>query len=520
MSYAGQAYQIPCASGGTNYSPNLDGIPPEDMIDPSKNINMHTGGRTKRGGTAHADAAAISGAPQILSGFDFRKKDTTRFIVRFANSGALYKDNTTTIKTGMAVTGRPCFETFLDTLYTTDGQTSPQTWDGIAAGTSDLTTPPADWSGTHQPKYCLSHGVAASQRMWYFGVDNHLDRLYYSILGNGKDMVAAGSGQFTIETSDGFGITGAAEFGARLLAFGKNKTYLVVDTDPSVANWGTIPAQWEGGVAHHNLLVKTPNDLIAMQEDGEIYSVTAVQSYGDYKTASISRPAFMHAWIKDNVNIALIDQFHAIYDRTLRAIKFFIVRNGMSVVDTALVFFIDRPPAQAWAIHDNLLFPSGYSASCSFEVRESAGIYTIYTGDYAGWLWKTEQSAKNDNGSGYNCQFKTPPLTFDNPRVLKKYRRGKIIFAAPGNYNVNLRWWVDNVEQAPRIVTFMNLGSVYDGAAFDTGTYAGPNVADADFELGAIGKRLQLQLENSVPDQDFFVSKIMIDNEVLGARAA
>jgi len=520
MSYQGQAYRIPCASGGNNYSPNLDAVPPEAMIDPSKNINMHTGGRTKRGGTSHADAAAITGAPQILNGYDFRKKDGVRSIVRFAATGALYKDNTTTIKTGMATSGRPCFETFLDELFTTDGVTTPQTWDGVAAGTSNLTTPPADWTGTHQPKFCIKHGIGASQRMFYFGVDNHLDRLYYSILGNAKDMTASGSGQFTVETQDGFGLTGGSEFGARLIVFGKNKAFLVNDNDSNVANWGVIPAQWEGGVAHHNLLVKTPNDLIAMQEDGEIYSVTAVQSYGDYKAASISRPAFMHAWIKDNVNIALIEQFHAVYDRTLRAIKFFIIRNGMSVVDTALVFFIDRPPAEAWQIHDNLLSPSGYDASCAFEVRESAGIYVVYTGDYSGWLWKTEQSAKNDINAGYNCKFKTPPLAFDNPRVLKKYRRGKVIFAAPGNYNVNLRWWVDNVEQTPRIVAFTNLGSVYDGSVYGTATYAGPSVTDADFELGTIGKRIQLELENSVADQDFFVSQILIDNEVLGARAA
>lgn len=520
MSYAGQAYRIPCAAGGANYSPNLDGIPPEAMIDPSKNINMHTGGRTKRGGTAHADAAAITAAPQILNGYDFRTKDATRSIVRFAATGALYKDNTTTIKTGLATSGRPCFETFLDELYTTDGVTTPQTWNGVAAGTSNITTPAADWSGTHQPKYCLKHGVGASQRMWYFGLDNHLDRLYYSIMGNGKDLTAAGSGQFTIETVDGFGITGAAEFGSRLIAFGKKKAFLIVDTDASVANWGLVPAQWEGGVAHHNLLVKTPNDLIAMAEDGEIYSVTAVQSYGDYKAASISRPAFIHSYIKDNINIALIDQFHAVYDRTLRAIKFFVVRNGMSVVDTALVFFIDRPPDQAWTIHDNIVAASGYSASCAFEVRESAGLYTVYTGDYSGWLWKLEQSAKNDNNAGYTCQSKTPPMSFDNPRVLKKYRRGKIIFASPGNYNINLRWWVDNVEQTPRIVSLSNTGAVYDSAVYDTDVFAQDAIAEANFELGTIGKRIQIQLENSVADQDFFVSQILIDNEVLGARAA
>lgn len=522
MSYAGQAYRIPCAAGGANYSPNLDAVPPEGMISPTKNLNMHTGGRTKRGGTTHGITAAITGAPQILNGYDFRLEVGTQFIMAFAADGKLYKDAgaSTTIKTGLATTGMPCFETFANELYVTDGATTPQTWNGVAAGTSNITTPAVDWGAGNQPKYCLSHGAGLSRRMWYFGLTTTPKRAYYSKLADGKDMTAAGSGQLNIETSDGFGIVGGVEFGQRLLLFGKKKTYIADDSNADVANWGYVAAQWEGGVAHHNLIVKTPNDVICMQEDGEIYSVTAVQSYGDYKAASISRPAFIHSYIKENVNIALINQFHAVYDRQLRAIKFFVVRNGMSVIDTALVFFIDRPADQAWQVHDNINTSSGYSASCSFQVRESAGVYTTYTGDYAGWLWKTEQSAKNDNSSGFTCQMKTPPLPLDNPRVLKKFRRGKIIYAAPGNYNVNLRWWVDNVEQTPRVVSLSNTGAVYDSAVYDTATYAGDAVAEADFELGAIGKRIQIQLENSVADQDFFISQILIDNEVLGARAA
>ena len=521
MSYAGAAYQIPCATGGSNYSPNLDGLPPESMVSPSKNLNLHTGGRTKRGGTAHAVATAITGTPQILAGYDFRLESGTRKIMAFGDDGALYSDAAagTSIKTGLATSGHPTFETFRNELFVTDGVTTPQTWNGAAASTSNITTPAADWGVGNQPKYCLAHGKGASRRMWFFGLTTTPKRAYYSKLDDGKDLTGTGSGQLNIETSDGFGIVGGVEFGERLMLMGKRKTYIVDDSNSDIANWGYLAAQWEGGVAHHKLIVKTPNDVICMQEDGEIYSVTAVQSYGDYKAASISRPAFIHAYIKENINIALIEQFHAVYDRNLRAIKFFVVRNGMAVIDTALVFFIDRPADQAWQVHDNIEEDSGYSASCSFEVRDSAGIYTIYTGDYEGWLWKTEQTAKNDNALGYTCQMRTPPEAFDNSRVLKKFRRGKIVYAAPGNYSINVRWWVDNVEQTPRVVSLANTGSVYDGSVYDTAIYAQEAVAEADFELGTIGKRIQIQLENSVPDEDFFISRILIDNEVLGARA-
>jgi hypothetical protein len=522
MAYAGAAYRIPCGGGGSYYSADYESTPPEAMVTPSKNLNLHIGGRTKRGGTTPYNSTAVTGTPKILGGYDYRKEDGTRFIMARGNDGVLYKDVTSSasIKTGLSASTMPCFETFADELYVTDGENTPQTWNGVAAGTSNLTTPATDWSGSVQPRYCLAHGAGASRRMWYFGVPGKLKYAYYSILDNGKDMTGAGSGQIKIETSDGFGIVGGREFGQRLMLMGKRKAYIIDDSDPSVANWGYVAAQWEGGVAHHNLMVKTPNDLICMQEDGEIYSVTAVQSYGDYKAASIARPAFIHQWIADNVNLALIDQFHAIYDPNLRAIKFFVIRNGQSQIDSSLVFFIDRQPSEAWMLHDNLTSASGYRAASSFLVRTSIGKYEVYTGDYSGKIWKTEQSAKNDNSSGYDCRFRTPPLPFDNPRVKKKYRRGFLVFGDRGNYNVNVRWWVDNVQQTTRVVSTSGSTAAYDSGIYDSSVFGGAAISDAKFDLGAIGKRIQLEIENSVADQDFFISEVIIDNEVLGARAA
>jgi hypothetical protein len=337
-------------------------------------------------------------------------------------------------------------------------------------------------------------------------------------LGTGGDLTGAGSGKMIMETSDGFGIVGATEFGNRLMAFGKSKAFIVDDTDASIANWGYEEAQWEGGVAHNKLLVKTPNDLVAMMEDGEIYSVSAVQSYGDYKQASLSRPAFVHAWITENCNLALIDQFHAKYFRDQRCIKFFVIRNGQSQIDTALVYFVDRSPAEAWQLHDNLLYPSGYNAASSFEVRESVGVYRVYTGDYVGNVWGLEQSAKNDNANGYQCKFRTPPLAFDNPRVKKKYRRGFVGFNPKGAYVVNVTAWVDNVQLTAQTITTTGAGGVYDTGLFDSALYGGQEADNVPFPIGSVGTRAQFELENSVANQDFFITQLLIDHEVLGGR--
>ncbi len=519
MSYRGGVYAIPCQRGGNVYSPNYDSIPPESMVDPSKNIDFHTGGRTKRGGTSHVNATAITGTPSILSGYDFRLRNNAgRFIVFHTDSGSLYKNETTTIKTGLS-SGQPiCFETFNNELYAVDGQTTPQTWDGAAPGTSNITTPAGDWSGSNQPKFVVKHGRGASQRLWFAGVATHEDSVYYTDANDGKD--AGGGGVIRIETGDGLGIVGLIEWGERLLAAGKRKFYVIDDEDIDLANWGYQAVQWEGGAAHHRLIVKTPNDIVAMAEDGEIYSVTSVPDYGDYKQASISRPAFIHNWIKDNVNLASIEKFHAIYDPGIRAIKFWVVRNGQTNPDTALVFFIDRNPTEAWTIHDNLDHRSGYDALCSFVVRKSVGITKVYTGDNMGFMWELETDTKNDNSNGFAAKFRTPPLHFGDSRSKKKYRRGWIVFYTRGDYDVNLTWWVDNVQQSTIVVSTSGGGYVYGGTTYGSGYYSGQEIEDEPFKLGRIGKRIQLEVENSVADEDFYIASVLIDSEPIGARVA
>jgi len=520
MGYRGQTYQIPCNRGGLVHNPNIDLIDPVSMVYPSRNINLDENGRRKRGGTAHVYASAFSNAPRIMGLYDFILRNGNQFLIVATNLGEIYKDDTTTIKTGMSTTTHFSFETFDNELFICDGYSRPQTWDGSAASTSDITSIPSDWTGSNFPKQLIKHGRGVSERLWAIGCPSTPHTVYASANGDGKNFSDANVVTINIETGDGFGIVGAAEFGDRLICFGKKQAYIIDDSDSDTANWGYVAAQWEGGAAHHRVIVKTPNDLIAMMEDGEIYSITAVQSYGDYKAASITRPSFMNRWIKEYVNLSYIDDFHAIYDPILRAIKFFVVRNGQTEVDTALVYFIDKPPQEAWAIHDNQSSNSGYSASCSALIRVSAGSYQIYTGDYSGNIWKLETENRSDDGNAYYAGFKTPHMTFDNSRITKHYKRGWLVTQPEGDYDLYINWWVDGVQQTQQSVSLAGTGGALGSFVLGTDVLGGQELIDKDFDLGNTGKRIQLEVYNSNADEDFFVSKILIDHKPLSMRSS
>ncbi len=513
MGYAGKVFQIPCNKGGFSNNENIDLIDPTMFISPSRNINLHRNGREKRGGTTKINETAVSGAPRINGIFDFRLTATS-YQVFGASDGKIYRDSTTVLKTGMSALNKFNFEVFGNELYVCDGATTPQTWDGAAASTSNITTPSADWSGSVQPFQMIAHGRGASRRMWAL-LGN---AVYYSSLGNGKVFSGGTSGKITLDVRDTYGLVGGVEFGNRLMVFSRDQAFVINDESTDVAEWGYELAPWKGGAVHWRLIIKTPNDLAVFSEDGDIYSIAAVQDYGDYKQASLARPAFVDNWIRDNVDLAYIQDFHGVYDSTLRAIKFFVVRTGQTEIDTALVYFVDRGPEEGWAIHDNQNYDSGYKASCSTYVRVSSGRYSIYTGDYDGFLWKLEQSSRSDNDNPYYGGFKLPHLTFENPRLSKHYRRCYVIARTEGDYNLQVNVWVDGQFKTNGLIQLSGQGGVLDSFILDTDQLGGGEFLDRRLDLGYTGKRIQLEFFNSNAAQTFFISQVLVDFKPLSVR--
>ena len=518
MGYSGDTILIDFSKGGLVMTPNMDAIPAFQMVEGTRNLNLHNGGRQPRGGTAKDNATVISGSPRIMGLYDFRLRNGTVFKVFATADGKIYKNYTDTIKTGLGASKIAWFETFGNELFFCNGNDQPQTWDGVAAGTSNLTSLPSDWTGTNHPRQVVKHGRGNSERMWYLGCPTTPHRIYASPDGNGKLMGDASVITIEIETGDGFGITGGIEFGDRLIVFGKRKAYVINDASLTPADWGYDAAQWDGGVAHHRLLIRTPNDIVAMMEEGEIYSVTAAQEYGDYRMASLTAPAWMHKWIQDNLNLGLIEDFHGIYDPLIRAVRLFVVRSGQTQADTCLVYFIDRPPDQAWMIQDNLSYDSAFKASCSALFRKSPGIYKVYTGAYNGFAWETETNTRNDDGNAFYAGYKMPDINTGNPRHTMEFSSLRLIQQPSVTYSTQLRWSVDSVPKDSKAIPVTIVGGTVGTFVIGTDKLGGANLlTDSAVDLGEQGKRLQLELYNSVANQKFFHCGAMIDYRDLGA---
>lgn len=524
MSYQGQTFQIPCNRGGLDNSPNIDVIEATQIIIGTENISLNEDGRQKRGGTSIKQAGY--GGAQVMGGKDFTLTNGTQFLVVATADGKIWKDKDTTIKTGLANNVYTGFTIYNNELYAFNGSNTPQVWDGVAVSTSDMTNPDPAWTGTSQPTHAVVHGKGPSERMWAFGA------FPFSFSGSGLNTDGTSEADFStpfieyVNTGDGFGITAGIEFGDRLIFFSKSRAFIFEDSDLDSANWGHTPAQWSGGVAHWRLLVRAPNDLFAMMEDGEVYSVATAQQFGDYKEASVSRPPFLDRWLRNNAKFDDIEKFHAVYDPELRHIKWFIVRSGQAQVDTALLLYLDRirryGPEEAWTLHSGATDSSGYSASASWNFRvdppEDHRDY-IYTGDYIGNVWDLEENSINDNNTAYTGIFKTPSLNQGDPRITKKYKRGWIVVKPAGNISLSVKTWVDGaLHGSTQTVSLAGTGAVYGTAIYGTAIYGGDEVINVPFDIGAIGNRIQFEFSNAVLNQGFFISQVLFDFKPLGNR--
>jgi len=525
--YRGQTYKVPFELGGFNGNPDSDAIPPTSIID-GKNINFHQGGKRKRKGTAKVNSTAVSGAPHLIGGIDFILNDGTQFQVFAGNDGTIYKNPTTTIKTGLTINQVSSFCIFNNTLYHTNRRDAIQKWDGVAASTSDIANPHADWvAGTSAPRQILVHGRGNSERLVGVGCITNPENVYLSA--DGSDNFATGVKIIVADSTGDGGIVGAVDFGDTLIMYSRRKAYILDDTSTDTAAWGYEQAQWDGGVIHFGGICKTPNDIICLTEDLDVYSITAVQAKGDYKSASIAKPAFIDNWLRDNIQKGHGTAFHTIYDPIRRAVLFFFISTDQvaAKIDMCLPFYIDRSADTAWGVpFRNKDYANGYAAIAAFLVRKSAGNYVVYTCGYDGFLWELE-SGTTDDGNVYNSSLTLAYNGADNIRQNKRWDNLWIVAIPYAGTTLKVRAWVDGhlivgesnlvTEAGDELITEDGYYLVTeDEQLWNFSFSTNVDLIEAMNQLGEIGRRIKIEIFNEESTSDYMLSSALFDFMPLG----
>lgn len=510
MGYAGDTYRIPLIDTGLRDDRNQELLPATALIIPSKNMNYHENGLSKRGGSE----ITIAGNGHSGQGM-FQFQTPTQRTLMLANNGNVYQTNySNSLTSGLSTQNFVSFVQTANKAFFADGQTAPQYWDGVSPTSTPVTTP-TSWTG-NMPFQMVNHtraGSGSGDRLWAVTPDS----LWASGLGTPTDFGDVNVIQIPIDSIGG--LVGAYDLGGQLFAFSRTQTFLIIDDNPDTSLWGYTNALWEGGVASWRLIAKADNNLFLMAEDGLQYSLQGIIATGSYASAAINRPAFVDKFIRDNVNLQNIQNFHVEYDRKLRALKWF-MQEGGSINNIALTYFIDKQPQSAWIVHDNELFSSGYNATCGCEVRVTPGNYQIWTMDGTGDVWTLEQTSRDDNANPYPVHIKVKPEDLDMPVNLKHLMALKIRGQASGQVNFLFHVWIEGARQQDATLTINGTGAMFDSAHFDVDTFSGDTITSAPVQLGYYGRDIQFELIESEVGTDFFLSEIIILAKKLGIKIA
>jgi hypothetical protein len=180
-----------------------------------------------------------------------------------------------------------------------------------------------------------------------------------------------------------------------------------------------------------------------------------------------------------------------------------------------LVYFIDRSPEQAWAIHDNLDYASGYNASCSTLVRTAPATYFVYTGDYDGFVWRLEDSSFSDGGEPYTMTLRTPRITMGDIRSKKEFKRAIYTVMGTTDVEFDITLVVDGEDNITE--SFTTSATAWDEALFDEATWDNAFPVRESFGIGKKGRTLEIELSHSTENQALMLSSFMIDFKPLGA---
>ena len=502
---------IPCGAGGLNGSASLSLVDITELRS-ALNLSFEADSWQKEGGATKINSTVITGAPKITGLVEF---GTSLIKVAATSDGKIITVNSggiaSTLKTGL---GSNKFSTFIETvgaastkkLFHFNGNDIVQVWDGAAANTSNIASPPADWTGSAQPSVGISH----NNRMWAFL--NH--RLYYSALLNHEDFLGATAGTLEIFPGEGEKIVAGISYANRLWLFKKPKgIYYIDDNNPDVTYWQIRRHNSEIGMGGPSGITLTDLDAYFLSSEGRIHSLAKVQEFGGITSGAIM-PEKIAKWIRDTVKYTQFDKTIALYYPYKSEVHFAVTDVSGTDNNRRLVLDLHdvESPKFRWSDRDTV---------CSLSTFTDAnGRKKIMAGDAAGFVRELDTVNKNKDGTGYNCVFETPefsPIGLSEyyPLGTGKYRVAlqflELIFEPKGVHDLNIDVYGDG--EFRYTVTF-SMGGKAGGTlgSFILGTSAlgGGTISNTRRKLFGEYRRIKLKGYNNQANEDFSVFSMLL----------
>jgi hypothetical protein len=509
---------LPLGPDGLNGSNNPSAIKISELTE-ALNITYEGGAIRKEGGASLYTPSALSGSPIILGGIDWRYDGVTQRSVIVTSAGAILKDSGTgaygtTLKSGLTATDvNPRFceggkEAAANNrkLFIFTGKNAVQVLSADGATTTDLATPPADWTAG-KPTFGTPH----EQRIWAGGNTNDPHRIYYTMPTNHESFTGAGSGSISIYPGEGEKLVGAISFKGLLIAFKYPVGIYAIDTtSPSVANWRVNKVSGTVGLANENAFAEMTDDYLAiLTPNADVRVVSASDVFGKFNAPSLTDHRYMNELMRRELQHLYSAKWRLCWYGKKRELHIACTSQASTTNDTRLVADMTFPTNPRWRF-------SNRDTCASLWTRVGSDTQSqLVHGDHAGKVWLMDTDTRSKDGAGYSGEFKTAEtdLSQVDPRLATVRKNGKFIeltMEPKGNWDVLMEiHWDGKYSQT---ISF-NMGST--GAAlgsFILGTDAlgGEQLLQRKRRITGSGRRISIKGKNSQPAQDYAISRALL----------
>lgn len=471
------------------------------------------GGPHKIGGSSKfvpTGGTPIESGAKVTGVFDFWKQGNSasgaQKRICHANTVLYDLDSEANIATGFTLDAVPHYNVFEDkVIVCTDGSGAadyPGTWDQTTWNLLASPIPNFSFSETHK------------LRVFGAGDQANESTLYYSVTEDPEDWTGAGSGAIQIDPGDGDRITAIKSFSGELWVFKgpvKGSIHRLQGSAPTGTDpFRLVPFVTGIGAVNMNTVFRFGNDIGFMWSDGSVHSLRSVNSFGDFRSRSLSR--LINTWLYD----------HIVHNRLKYAWAVDDVRNGRVLISATIdsgttnnvVLMLDyrfeEPRWAKWeAIAAASLAPMVDSASANQPI--------ILAGSNDGFTRRIQQTSKNiDTSTVINATVKTPFMSYGSPFEYKKLGGLSVNVKPAGGAIITAGWGRD--DNAETTVTFNETGS----GRLATATPTSDNFVLGTSKLGSVHakelfndtidggefRRIQYRVTNAELDRDLELHSI------------
>jgi len=447
----------------------------------------------KRQGREEVNATA-TGASDAGNGLYWFGADenTKKLIAHFGTS--LYKmdglDGTyDSIKTGIP-SDISHFENFNGTLIVSgEGRYVPQSWNGVAPTTSDLSDAPI---GTIFKAW--------RDRLYAIGMVDAPSRVDFSTGASFSDWSSSGSGSFTVATNDGDFFRGFGELRGLMYIFKRFSIVRVTYTGGSPLHTAKIVVSKVGCDSPETIRnVNIPGVgevIIFLGTDGILYT------FDGSDVNPISTKFDVHNGIAPvnlgRINPKKISLAHASVDRENGWYVLFFPQDAETTCSSGIIW--NYFSGAGWPL-DNQTF------GASTVVEKGSGGFVILASDYNGQTFEVERG-NSDDGSNINGQWESAHFRGKGMDNLIRFHHIDFIIKATGNHNITFKYrqdWNTSYTTGDTINVKGSTNVLGDNLPLTLGGQSVVKVTKGLGKLGGgiTGNHIQIQVQSNTTNKAF-----------------